>query len=111
MRKMSGLIVLISIISSCRLNGSSEKYFIEGTIKNNPAKTVMLEKLSLQQITVVDSGVINDKGFFKLEGVSEKGLYRLKFDDKPFFLFLLEPAKYSFDIDAQHPEVYRVTGP
>ena len=39
MRKIAGLLLLISILSSCNLNGSSDKYFIEGTVKNHPAKS------------------------------------------------------------------------
>ncbi len=111
MRKIAGLVLLISIMSSCNLNGSSDKYFIEGTIKNHPAKSVTLEKLGLQKITLVDSSKVDDKGFFKMTGVTETGFYRVKLDDKTFCLFLLAPSKYKFDIDGQHPEAFTVNGP
>ena len=111
MRKIAGLLLLVSIFSSCNLNGSSDKYFIEGTIKNHPAKSVTLEKLGLQKITLVDSSKVDDKGFFKMTGVTETGFYRVKLDDKTFCLFLLSPSKYKFDIDGQHPEAFTVTGP
>ena len=111
MRKIAGLIFLISILSSCNLNGSNDKYYIEGTIKNHQAKSIILEKLGLQKITVVDSSKIDDKGFFKMTGISETGFYRVKLDDKTFCLFLLSPSKYKFDIDGQHPEAFTVAGP
>lgn len=111
MRKIAGLILLISIFSSCNLNGSSDKYFIEGTVKNSPAKSIILEKLGLQKITQIDTAKIDDKGFFKMSGVSETGFYRVKLDDRTFFLFLLSPAKYKFDLDVMHPESFSVTGP
>jgi len=74
MRKIAGLFLLISILSSCNLNGSSDKYFIEGTIKNTAAKSIILEKLGLQKITQIDTAKIDDKGFFKMSGVTETGL-------------------------------------
>jgi len=111
MRKIAGLLLLISILSSCNLNGSSDKYVIEGTIKNHPAKSVTLEKLGLQKITVVDSSKVDDKGAFKMTGISENGFYRIKLDDKTFCLFLLTPNKYKFTIDGQHPEETKVAGP
>ena len=111
MRKIAGLVLLISILSSCNLNGSSDKYFIEGTIKNHPAKSITLEKLGLQKVTVVDSSKVDGKGFFQMTGVSETGFYRIKLDDKTFCLFLLAPGKYKFDIDGAQPEAFKVTGP
>jgi thiol-disulfide isomerase/thioredoxin len=111
MRKIAGLLLLVSILYSCNLNGSNDKYFLEGTIKNHPAKSVTLEKLGLQKITQVDSAKVDDKGFFKMTGVTETGFYRIKLDDKTFCLFLLTPSKYKFDIDGMHPEAAVVTGP
>jgi peroxiredoxin len=111
MRKIAGLVLLISMLASCNLNGSSDKYFIEGTVKNHSAKSISLEKLGLQKITVVDSSSIDSKGEFKMSGVSETGFYRLKLDDRTYFLFLLSPAKYKFELDGQRPDVFNVTGP
>ncbi|HWB63996.1 MAG TPA: TlpA disulfide reductase family protein, partial [Chitinophagales bacterium] len=103
MRKVIGFLTLLLVFSACKLNGSSDKYNIVGTIKNyNGGKRVTLEKLGLQKITAIDSANIDDKGAFKMEGIGEKGFYRLKFDDRTFFLFILEPAKYTFDIDLQN---------
>lgn len=103
--------MVLTILSSCNLNGSGDKYMIEGTVKNFPAKSIYLEKLGLQQVTVVDSAKIDDKGTFSMQGVSEKGFYRVKLDEKTFWLFLLEPAKYKMDIDLSAAEAFKVTGP
>jgi len=52
-------------------------------IKNHPAKSVLLEKLSLKAIVAVDSAKIDTRA--PLNGrISEQGFYRLKLDDKPF---------------------------
>jgi peroxiredoxin len=71
----------------------------------------VLEKLGLQQVTAVDSATIDDKGFFKMSGVSESGFYRLKLDAQTFFLFMLEPAQYKVEIDPKAEEAFKATGP
>lgn len=111
MRKILGFIFILSIFSSCKLNGSSDKYFITGVVKNFKGKSLKLVKLDLQKLTVVDSATIDDKGDFKMEGVSEKGFYRLQFDERTFCMFLLEPAKYQFNIDLSSQDPYKITGP
>lgn len=111
MRKIFGLVFLLGIFSSCNLNGSNDKYSIDGTVKNFAGKTVLLEKLGLQAVTQVDSSVIDDKGGFKMQGVSETGFYRLKLDDKTYFLFLMEPAKYKVDIDLKNADPIKIAGP
>jgi peroxiredoxin len=111
MRKLTALIAFITVFSSCNVIGNSDKYSIEGTLKNHPAKSVKLEKLGLQELVVVDSSSVDDKGAFKMEGVSEKGFYRLKLDEKTYWLFLLEPAKYKADIDlANQGDAFKITG-
>lgn len=111
MRKISAILFLITLFSSCSLIGSSDKYSITGSLKNHPAKSIQLEKLGLKEVTVVDSSAIDDKGNFKMEGVSEKGFYRLKLDERTFWLFLLEPAKYNVTIDiALQGEAFKITG-
>src|SRR4051812_15493472 len=110
MRKLISLLSFIIFFSSCNLAGGSDKYSIQGTAKNAPSKSILLEKLGLKQITVVDSATIDDKGFFKMDGLSEKGFYRLKLDDKTFFLFLLEPTQYKVDIDLTAQEPFKISG-
>src|SRR3954471_9127404 len=106
MRKLLSIVLLLISFSSCNLAGGSDKYSIQGTVKNHASKSVVLEKLDLQQIVAIDSAVIDDKGAFKLEGVTETGFYRLRLDPKTVFLFLLEPAKYSVEIDPTAQESF-----
>jgi thiol-disulfide isomerase/thioredoxin len=110
MRKLLSLLLFIIFFSSCNLAGGSDKYSIQGTVKNHPAKSILLEKLGLQQMSVVDSATLDEKGFFKMDGISETGFYRLKLDDKTFFLFLLEPSQYKVDIDVSARETFKISG-
>jgi thiol-disulfide isomerase/thioredoxin len=111
MRKLSSLFLFLIFFSACNLAGGSDKYSIQGTLKNSEAKSIILEKLGLQKMTAVDSAKIDDKGNFKMEGVSEKGFYRLRLDERTFFLFLLEPTKYSVAIDLSgQTEPFKITG-
>src|SRR5690242_8678061 len=99
MRKLLSVFLFLTFFSACNMAGGSDKYSIQGTVKNHPARSITLEKLGLQQITVVDSSLVDEKGAFKMQGVTESGFYRLKLDSKTFFLFLLEPANYKAEID------------
>lgn len=111
MRKLSCLLLFVIFFSACNLAGGSDKYSIQGTLKNSPAKSVILEKLGLQKMTAVDSARVDEKGNFKMEGVSEKGFYRLRLDERTFFLFLLEPTKYTVTLDLSgQTEPFKATG-
>ncbi|MCW5908886.1 MAG: AhpC/TSA family protein [Chitinophagales bacterium] len=98
------------LFASCNLNGSSDKYEIKGTLKNSQAQSVMLEKLSLQQITVIDSSKVDAQGSFRMAGVSEKGFYRIKLDERTFWLFLLEPVAYKVEIDLAAQNPFKISG-
>jgi len=112
MTKNIALVLFLTVFSACNLIGSSDKYTIEGTVSNFPtAKTATLEKLGLKAVVAVDSSSISDKGAFKMQGVSEKGFYRLKLDDNTFWLFLLEPTKFDVKIDMSKPEdAFKISG-
>lgn len=111
MRKIYSVFLLLVVFTACNRGASNnEKYNIQGTIKNYNAQSVFLEKLSLQQVTVVDSAKVDPQGNFKLEGVSEKGYYRIKLSDQIFWLFLLEPTAYKMDIDLARADAFKVTG-
>jgi peroxiredoxin len=109
-KTIASLLFAVILFASCNLNGSSDKYEIKGTLKNYPAKSVMLERLSLQQLVVVDSANVDEKGNFSMAGVSEKGFYRIKLDDRTFWLFILEPTQYKIDIDLTAPEAFKISG-
>ncbi len=111
MKRIYSVILLLVVFTACNRGASSnDKYSIQGTIKNYNAGSVLLEKLSLQQVTVIDSAKVDPQGNFKLEGVSEKGYYRIKLSDQIFWLFLLEPTAYKMDIDLARPDAFKVSG-
>lgn len=110
MKKVLSVLMLVLVFTACNRAGSNEKYTINGTLKNYGTKRVILEKLSLQNFTLIDSASVDDKGAFKMEGVSEKGFYRIKLDDQIFWLFLLEPTNYKVDIDLMSPDAFKITG-
>lgn len=101
MKNILSVFFSVILLAACNMAGGNDKYVVEGTIKNHPSKTVFLEKLTLQKIIVVDSAAVDDKGAFKMQGVSEKGFYRIKLDENVAWFFLLEPAKYEVAIDLQ----------
>lgn len=111
MKRIYSVILLLVVFTACNRGASNnDKYSIQGTIKNYNAGSVLLEKLSLQQVTVIDSAKVDPQGNFKLEGVSEKGYYRIKLSDQIFWLFLLEPTAYKMDIDLARPDAFKVSG-
>lgn len=110
MKHLLKVFVLLLVFSSCKLNGNNDKYNIQGTLKGFPAKSIYLEKLGLKEVTLVDSSKIDDKGNFSMEGVSEDGFYRLKLDERTFWLFLLEKADYKVAIDLAQAEPFKITG-
>lgn len=111
MKHILNIFLLLLVFSSCKLNGSNDKYSIQGTLKNFPAKSIYLEKLGLKEVTMIDSSKVDDKGNFSMEGVSEDGFYRLKLDERTFWLFLLEKSEYKVTIDLATAEPFKITGP
>ncbi len=110
MRKLLSVILLLTFFSACNMAGGSDKYSIQGTVKNHVSKSIVLERLGLKEVTAVDSATIDETGAFKMQGVSETGFYRLKLDAQTFFLFLLEPAEYKVEIDPKSQEPFKATG-
>lgn len=110
MNKLVALFFMMVAVTACNSTNGNNQYSIEGTLKGYPAKTILLEKLTLKNIVLVDSAKVDDKGNFKMEGVSEKGFYRIKLDERLYWLFLLEPTKYKVSIDMAAAEPFTATG-
>lgn len=110
MKKVFSILLLVLVFTACNRAGSNDKYTINGTVKNYGNKRVTLEKLSLQNFTLIDSASVDDKGAFKMEGVGEKGFYRIKLDEQIFWLFLLEPTTYKVDIDLMSADAFKISG-
>jgi thiol-disulfide isomerase/thioredoxin len=98
MRKLILLFTALMAIVSCNSAGGSNKYLIEGTLKDGANKKVYLERLTLKQVTVIDTTMADASGKFKLSSTADKGFYRLRADNK-FWLMLLENANYKAELN------------
>lgn len=114
MKKILLAFAFIYAANSCNSAGGSG-YKIEGTLANSPKQeTIVLEKLNLQNLEVIDSGVVDDKGEFTLSGaVKEKGLYRVRLKSNPnlFWMMVLDnKGNYNAKLDATSPLKYSIKG-
>ena len=47
------LFSMMLAMTSCNSEGSGSKYTIDGSVKNGASKTIYLEKLNMQKVTVI----------------------------------------------------------
>jgi len=72
------IFLALAIFASCSTNNG---FVIEGTLTGSEAKTVYLEKITGQSVTL-DSFQIGENGKFKFVGTAEtEGIYRLNFSN------------------------------
>lgn len=114
MKKILLALAFIYAANSCNSAGGNG-YKIEGTLANSPKQEIIvLEKLNLQNLEVIDSGVVDDKGEFTLNGaVKEKGLYRVRLKSNPnlFWMMVLDnKGNYNAKLDATAPLKYSIKG-
>lgn len=89
MKKTFSFLLLVAALASCKSKESADgnkKMVVEGTITNNPAKVLYLEKLpfATMQPEVVDSFVLDAGGKFKVEApASEACTYNIRLDGNP----------------------------
>jgi peroxiredoxin len=101
MKRILLLMSMVAMITSCNSAGDSgNKYILDGTISDGGAnKTIYLERLGMQQVTVIDSGHTDGAGAFHLSSTADKGLYRLRIDNAHAWLMLLENKKYHAELN------------
>ncbi|MCW3126414.1 MAG: hypothetical protein JWO03_2072 [Bacteroidetes bacterium] len=99
MKKIILFLSLIITMTSCNSAGDGSKYTLDGVIKGGGGKTIYLEKLNLQQITMIDSAVISSSGDFHMSSTAEKGFYRLRIDNAHQWLMLLENKTYKVEMN------------
>ena len=109
MKKSSLIIVFFLFIFACN-SADGNKFKLKGVVKNINNKTLYLEKLSINQIAVIDTFILKNDGAFAMSNVAEKGFYRLRIDNK-YWLILLQNADYTINIDYNVPVSYTITGP
>jgi peroxiredoxin len=84
---------------------------VEGTVKDGNDKSIYLEQLNLQKITVIDSAHIDGSGHFSMSGTAEKGFYRLRIDASHMWLMLLENKKYKVELNFNNIADFKFKGP
>ncbi len=105
------LILSIAIvIFSCNVAHDQEQYKITINAKNASQKKVYLEELAPNNLTVIDTGNIADNGICTLQGyVSEKGIFRLKFETEQVIFLILDNQEINVDIDLEDPKDYSIS--
>jgi peroxiredoxin len=104
------LMTMMTMMTSCDSAGDGKKYIIDGNIKNGSNKTIYLEKLNMQKITVIDTAQIDGSGNFRMSSVAEKGFYRLRIDNSHMWLMLLENKTYKAELNFDNPNEYKIKG-
>lgn len=112
MHKIYSLFLFIALIWLAGCSSNKNKFTVLGDIKNAPSKQqVILEELGINEISVLDSTKIDEKGSFELSGVApEPGLYRLRFDQNHFILLAIENGTLKVSDDWNQFENYTVSG-
>ena len=114
MKKLTILALVVLTISACQNNNKNTSGFeIKGTLTNSKGESIYLEKLTQTGVTVLDSGVINEKGEFLLNQASPAlGFYRLKIDESNFAMMVIDSAqKITITGDARNlANTYKVEG-
>jgi peroxiredoxin len=111
MKKLTFLcICMVAVMSSCDSAGDGNKYTLDGTIKNGANKTIYVEKLNMQKITVIDTAQVDGSGNFHLSSATEKGFYRLRIDNSHLWLILLEDKTYKAELNYDNPLDYKIQG-
>lgn len=119
MRKLIVALFPATLIMSC--NGEADKKFtVSGTITNNNAKTIYLEKIPAggSQPVLIDSSAVGSKGQFSLEGdKGEAAVFNLRLDQNRYPLVTVindaDDIKLSVELSSennQFAEKYEVKG-
>jgi peroxiredoxin len=115
---LTGLIVIVLI--SCKSKSAEKGFEVSGTITNNSAKMIYLEKLPMatMQAILVDSASIGRDGKYSLKGdAGESSVFNLRLDKSnyPFAAVINDVKKVTVDVsfsndNKQFPDKYEVKG-
>jgi peroxiredoxin len=111
MKKILLLLSLITVMTSCNSAGDGTKYTLDGVVKDGGNKTIYLEKLNLQKVTVIDTANIDAAGKFHMSSTAEKGFYRLRMDNGHQWLMLLENKPYKAELNYNNVGDVKFKGP
>ncbi len=103
------IVFAIAAFEGCK-NGNG-KFTVSGKIKNAPADSIYLEKLSYSSNNsqVLDSAKIDKEGNYKLSGAdTQQNLYMLSFKNNPAVILVNDADKINIDFDLKgfnYPDV------
>ena len=107
-------VYLLIFISACTTKSTQEAqtgFSVKGTLKNYSGTVVILEEITTAGLVYVDSGSVNEKGEFELNGVNkEKTFYSIKINDYILPLVLDTASIINVEADAKDPKHYSVSG-
>jgi peroxiredoxin len=112
MRKIYSLFLFTALVWLASCSSNKNRFTVLGDVKNAPARQqVVLEELGINEISILDSARIDEKGHFEISGVApEPGLYRLRFDQNHFILLSVENGTLKITNDWNNFENYTVNG-
>src|SRR4051812_35052400 len=101
---MKRLLVLISALAffSCNNENTTGKFVVSGAIKNAKDQKIFLEEIHFSQDAplVIDTSLV-EKGKVSIKAIaSEEGLYRIRLENGPGFIFINDKDDINFTADA-----------
>ncbi|MEO6870150.1 MAG: DUF4369 domain-containing protein, partial [Ginsengibacter sp.] len=90
--------ICICTLFSCAQKNSSGTFNVSGELNNAPDQKVFLEQISFnqQQPNVIDTAEVV-KGKFDVKAkATEEGLYRLRFEKSPAYIFINDDDNLKF---------------
>jgi peroxiredoxin len=120
MKKILQVAVAAVLLASCKSKSTEKNFEVSGTITNNSAKMIYLEKLPMatMQAILVDSASIGKDGKYSLKGdAGESSVFNLRLDKSnyPFAAVINDVKKVTVDVsfsndNKQFPDKYEVKG-
>jgi len=101
---MKKLLIIFSCIAlfSCNNEDVTGKFTLKGEIKNASDQKIFLEEIHFSQDApvVIDTSLL-EKGKVKIKGIAtEEGMYRVRLENGPGFIFINDKQAISFTADA-----------
>jgi peroxiredoxin len=102
MKKLLCIVVIVTVLFSCKNEKGSDKFIVTGNIKNVPDQKIYLEEIYFSQKDpeVADTADIKN-GKFTLSALApQEGLYRLRLEkEKTVFIFINDQKDISLSAD------------
>lgn len=102
MKRLLVIIAAAVTFFSCKNENTIGKFTVTGEIKNAPDQKVFLEEMHFSQdpSVVIDTSIL-EKGKVKIKSIAaEEGLFRLRLEHGPAYIFINDNDQISFTADA-----------